>query len=164
MISKEPEGECIQGGLEIRIEFQVCSHNTSTQMFEDVQNMNRGENAMDSACQALKDLSEECYAYIVDCFLVEDHIDTPKLHIAKIIKFILKFGEGKITEDTVSKCEAVKEIMDDLASVEGMDEKRQRLQKVSKLFEREATNYAMFSNPLVWLVMFVVLINDNVLL
>ena len=162
MISKEPEGACIQGELEIRIEFQVCSHNTRTQMFEYVQN--RGENAMDSACQALKDLSEECYAYIVDCFLVEDHIDTPKLHLAKIIKFILKFGVGKITEDTVSKCEAVKEMMDDLASVEDMDEKRQRLQKVSKLFDREATNYALFSNPLVWLVMLVVLINDNVLL
>ena len=81
-ISKEPEAICVEEEeLDIRIQFQICSHNTSTQLYEDVRNMSSAENVMDSVCQALKDLSEECFGYLMECFLVEDLMDMKKLNV-----------------------------------------------------------------------------------
>ena len=99
-----------------------------------------GENVMDSVCQALKDLSEKCFGFLLKCFLVEDLIDMKKLHLEKVINFFLKFADGKITKDKVSECEVVKEIMDDIANIEETKNGKQRFQTVHKLFEQEATS------------------------
>ena len=125
MIHTEPEALCIQEEeFEIRIQFQICSHNTSTQLYEDVQKMKIGENAMDTLCQGLKDLSEECFGYLQECFLVEDLVDMKKLHFEEVVNFLLKFADGKITMDTVSECDAVTKNLSDIDSIENMDEQK----------------------------------------
>ena len=109
MIQTEPDALCIQEEeFNIRIQFQICSHNTSTQLYEDVRNMSSAENFMDSVCQALKDLSEECFGYLLECFPIEDLMDMKKLHFDVAINFLLKFADGKITKNKVSECGAVK--------------------------------------------------------
>ena len=105
--------------------------------------MEIGENAMDTVCQGLMDLSEECFGYLLECFLVEDLVDMKKLHFEEVVNFLLKFADGKITMDTVSECDAVKQILNDIASIENMDKENERLQTVTKVFEREATNKAI---------------------
>ena len=149
--------------MEIRIQFQICFHNTSTQLYKDIQNLTSGENVIDTVFQSLKDLSEDCFGYFLECFLVEDIIDVKKLHFEEVIKCLHNFADDKITKDQVSKCEAVKEIMDDIASIEDMDEENQRFQAVHKVVEREARNNAisMFSHILLWLSGFVDLIMCN---
>ena len=164
MTHKELEAKCVQEEeFRIRIQFQICSHNTSTQLYEDLQAMDIGENAMDTVCQGLRDLSEECFGYLLECFLVEDLVDMKKLHFEEVINFLLKFADGKITNDTVSECNSVKEIMDDISSIDDMDEEIQRFQTLPKIFERDATNNAisMFVHHLLWLVMFLILIICN---
>ena len=93
LISREQEAICIQEEeLEIRIQFQICSHSTSTQLYEDVQNMNSAENVMAGVCQALKDLSEECFGYLLECFPIEDPMVMKKLLFEEVL---LKFADGK---------------------------------------------------------------------
>ena len=43
---------------------------------------------MDTVFQSLKDLSEGCFGYFLECFLVEDLIDMKKLHFEEVIKFL----------------------------------------------------------------------------
>ena len=125
--------------------------------------MNSAENVMGGVCQALKDLSEECFGYLLECFPIEDLMDMKKLHFEEVINFLLKFADGKITKNKVSECGAVKEIMDDISIMEAMDEENESFQTVPKLFEREATNNAMsmFCQPFLWLAAFVVFVICN---
>ena len=60
---------------DIRTEFQICSHNTTTQLYEDIQTINSPKIVMDLVCQALKDLSDECIGYLLECFLEDDLLD-----------------------------------------------------------------------------------------
>eukprot|EP00091_Calanus_sinicus_P002428 TRINITY_DN12467_c0_g1_i4.p1 TRINITY_DN12467_c0_g1~~TRINITY_DN12467_c0_g1_i4.p1 ORF type:complete len:320 (+),score=76.99 TRINITY_DN12467_c0_g1_i4:137-961(+) len=164
LIHKEPEALCVEEEeLDIRIQFQICSHNTSTQLYEDVQDMEIGENALDTVCEGLKDLSEACFGYLLECFLVEDLMEMKKLHFEEVINFLLKFADGKITEDNVYECDAVKEIMDDIASIDKMDEEILRFKAVPKIVERGATNDAtsMLIHQIMRLVVIVVLIICN---
>lgn len=164
LIHNEPEAICVQEEeLDVRIQFQICSHNTSTQLYEDVKAMEIGEDAFDIVCQGLKDLSEECFGYLLECFLAEDLMEMKKLHFQEIINFLLKFADGKITKDTVSECDAVKEIMEDVASIDNMHEEIQGYQTTPKLVERGANNNtsSMLVHHLLWLVVIVVLIICN---
>ena len=66
---------------DIRTEFQICSHNTTTQLYEDIQTINSPKIVMDIVCQALKDLSDECIGYLLECFLEDDLLDIKRLYL-----------------------------------------------------------------------------------
>merc|ERR1719369_833097 len=113
MTSSKSEGLCSEEEeSEIRFEFQICSHNTSTKLFQEIQELsNQDQTTMESVCKALKDLSEECIGYLLECFLEEDLLEVKKLHFKEVIDTLLNFDNKSINEEDIFECEAVKEIM-----------------------------------------------------
>merc|ERR1711892_110091 len=135
---------------DIRTEFQICSHNTTTQLYEDIQTINSDRSVMDIVCQALKDLSDECIGYLLDCFLEDDLLDMKRLHLEEVTGFLLKFENVKITKNTISECEAVQEIFNNIDLKEEITEENERFQTFTKISEREASLSKARSNFIVF--------------
>ena len=82
--------------MDVRVQFQICSHNTSTQLYEDVQTNTSGESVMSSVCLALRDLSDQCFGFLTGCFLFDDVVGMKKLHFEEVINFLLKSAMGDL--------------------------------------------------------------------
>ena len=152
--ASKPEAICNEEEeSDIRTEFQICSHNTTTQLYEDIQTINSPKIVMDIVCQALKDLSDECIGYLLECFLEDDLQDIKILHLEEVIAFLLKFEKLKITKNAISECEAVLEIMNNIVDNEETTEENERIQKFTKISEREVSsskaqpNFSVFPFP-----------------
>jgi len=128
LCSKEEESE-------IRFQFQLCSHNTTTQLYQDIQEPNNP--VMDVVCQALKDLSEECIGFLIECFREEDLVDIKKLHFKEVINNLATFQSKNIQTSKISECEAVKEIMKISDADEEVNVESESLGGITKISVRE---------------------------
>ena len=144
---RESEVDCSQDNEdESRVQFQICSHNTTTQLYEEVQNTNTLDSVIDIVCEALDDLSGECFGYLSECLPGEDLIVMKKLHFEEVISFLVRTVGKKVTKDDISSCDAVNNVIydemdtnnDDHNNEEDMKEKnRKSLQKGNKQMYEE---------------------------
>lgn len=159
MASREPEIGCSQEEEEeSRVQFQICSHNTTTQLYEDVQTLNTLNSVMDSVCQALKDLSDECFSYLAEC--LPDISEMKKLHFKEVTDFLVKIADGKVIKNDISECDAFNEVLNsdkkmnsdyiekhvemnvksdgnDYKAMDEMSEENERFPKILKISEKE---------------------------
>ena len=123
---------------EIRFQFQICSHNTTTQLYQDIQDLdNTDEDIMDIVCEALKDLSDECIGFLMECFNEDELVDMKKLHFKEIISTLSEFDSVKVKVSSISECEAVKEVMNYRDSDEEVFEESESLEGMTKMSVRE---------------------------
>jgi len=128
LCSKEEESE-------IRFQFQMCSHNTTTQLYQDIQELKTP--VMDIVCQALKDLSDECIGFLIECFREEDLVEIKKLHLKEVINNLVTLESKNVKELKIDDCEVVKEIMNNSDNDEEVNEESESLKGMTKISVRE---------------------------
>jgi len=128
LCSKEEESE-------IRFQFQMCSHNTTTQLYQDIQELKTP--VMDIVCQALKDLSDECIGFLIECFREEDLVEIKKLHLKEVINNLVTLESKNVKEQKIDDCEVVKEIMNNSDNDEEVNEESESLKGMTKISVRE---------------------------
>ena len=92
---------------------------------------------MDTVCQALKDLSEECIGFLTECFRDEDLVEIKKLHLKEVINNLMTFESKSVKESKIANCEVVKDIMNSSDTDEEVNEESESLQGMTKISVRE---------------------------
>ena len=111
---RESEVDCSQDQEEeSRVQFQICSHNTTTQLYKEVQNTSTFDSVIDIVCEALDDLSGECFGYLSECLPGEDLKVMKKLHFEEVMSFLVRTLGEKVTMNDISACNAVKNVIYD---------------------------------------------------
>ena len=92
---------------------------------------------MDIVCEALKDLSDECIGFLMECFNEDELFDVKKLHFKEIISTLSEFESLKIKVSSISECESVKEVMNYRDSDEEVFGESESLEGMTKMSVRE---------------------------
>lgn len=69
-----------------RDRFQICSHNTSTAVYNEVELLTSPSLLLDSLCHALSSLSTTCFSHLANCLPREDLKEMHRLHMADVVQ------------------------------------------------------------------------------
>merc|ERR1719474_37173 len=98
--------------VDARTQFQICSHNTTTQLYEDLINMISETEVEASICEAFDDLSGECFDNLLVCFHPTDLVMMKKQQFEKIISYLSSSLKRNISKVKIFKCPVVKEVLE----------------------------------------------------
>ena len=97
--------------MDSRLQFQICSHNISTSLYEEMIKAEDGQIDADSICSGFDELSNTCFGYLLNC-LLEDEVQGMKPeHMQQTFDFMLESTKMNLNEKSLLKCESLHEIV-----------------------------------------------------
>jgi len=95
---------------EIQKQFQNCSHEISTAVYEESLDMFSPSKITYKLCKALSDIGSICVNHLKQCFATEDVKQMRKSSLEEMKEFLIRIVDGKVTSDSLNACKALDQV------------------------------------------------------
>merc|ERR1740131_847485 len=84
--------------------FEICSHNSTTAAYDEVEEYGSAENALAILCSALVTLKLECFPLLSSCLPQEDLIEMEKLQLEQTMGFMITVVRNRVSKQQLEEC------------------------------------------------------------
>jgi len=96
--------------LEIQKQFQKCSHEISTAVYEASLELTSPRVITTKLCKALGDIGSVCVKHLRQCFASEDVRQMRRSNMQEMKEFLIRIVDGKVTSDALDTCKALVQV------------------------------------------------------